>query len=265
MRVASVPSSFASGHVPRRQRFVTLALVVLLHAALLVLLLWIAPVPMSREKGGRTTTVELIAAETPTPDRSRATELPETVTQEAQKTEPVASELTAEEAPVTPESSIWSQVIPLTRDQLAAADRAVRTPPRAPSDAGPSARTRVASRGATDDSTGPGSGPNGETLYNARWEREPTNAELNTYLPGRPRNGWGIIACRTIPGNRVEDCHEIGQSPGSGLAGAIRRAAWQFRIFPPRIGGRPMVGEWVRIRIDYRVTEVKDGSGTAGG
>ena len=115
--------------------------------------------------------------------------------------------------------------------------------------------------GGAGDSEVVGQGPNGDALYAAEWAREPTNAELAGYLPrNAPPEGFGLIACKTIAGNRVEDCIELDQSPrGSRLASAVRQAAWQFRVRPPRKGGKPLVGSWVRIRIDYINSGSSDG------
>lgn len=129
--------------------------------------------------------------------------------------------------------------IEMTKNEMATAD--VRNLPKAGSGGGSQGDSEVV-----------GTGPHGETLYAAEWARHPTDAELGGYLPANAPDGWGLIACRTVSGNRVEDCIELGQSPaGSHLASAVRQAAWQFRVRPPRKNGRPMIGEWVRIRIDY--------------
>ena len=105
---------------------------------------------------------------------------------------------------------------------------------------------------AAGDSDEVGRAPNGEVLYNAEWAREPTDAELAGYLPRNAPSGWGLIACRTITGHRVEDCVELENYPaGSHLASAVRQAAWQFRVRPPRKNGQEMLGAWVRIRIEY--------------
>ena len=139
------------------------------------------------------------------------------------------------EAP--PQPSKLSPWIEMTREEMAAAD--LSHLPKTGSSAG-------------GDSEVVGRGPNGEALYAAEWAREPTDAELGGYLPRNAPEGYGLIACRTVTGNRVEDCVELAQSPaGSHLASAVRQAAWQFRVRPPRQGGRPLVGSWVRIRIDY--------------
>jgi protein TonB len=114
----------------------------------------------------------------------------------------------------------------------------------------------TAGAGGAGDSEVVGKGPNGEALYAAEWAREPTDAELAGYLPRNSPEGYGLIACKTIPGDRVEDCIELEQKPaGSHLASAVRQAAWQFRVRPPRKGGRALVGSWVRIRIDYYHSE----------
>ena len=116
--------------------------------------------------------------------------------------------------------------------------------------------SQLAAGRAPGDSAIVGTAPNGEPLYAAEWYREPTNQELSTYMPRRmpEGGGWGMVACRTAERYRVTDCVELGQAPsGSHLAGAVRQAAWQFLVRPPRVGGKPMIGEWVRIRITYNL------------
>lgn len=108
----------------------------------------------------------------------------------------------------------------------------------------------------SDDSVASGRAPNGEPLFNAEWYREPTDAELDFYLPKVRRAGTADIACKTAPRFRVEDCVVLGDSPpGTGLARSIREAAWQFRVRPPRKGGKDLIGAWVRIHYVFTITE----------
>ena len=105
---------------------------------------------------------------------------------------------------------------------------------------------------ANDDSEAIGRAPNGEVLYGADWARNPTDTELAGYLPRNAPEGWGLVACRTVAGHRVEDCVELDNYPaGSRLASAVRQAAWQFRVLPPRKNGQELIGAWVQIRIEY--------------
>ncbi|WP_431470220.1 hypothetical protein [Sphingosinithalassobacter sp. LHW66-3] len=96
-----------------------------------------------------------------------------------------------------------------------------------------------------------GSGPNGEPLYAAAWYREPYESEMRGYLQTVQGQGYGVIACRTVPEYRVEDCVPVTEYPeGSGYLRAVLAMAWQFRVRPPRLGGQLRYGEWVRIRIE---------------
>jgi len=116
-----------------------------------------------------------------------------------------------------------------------------------PADSGPP-RTSM-------DSERVGTAPNGEPLYAARWYREPTQQELAGYLSTARSPGVALIACRTVPDYYVEDCELISESPAGSLMGrAALAAAWQFRVRPARVGGRELVGSWVRIRVSYSVS-----------
>jgi protein TonB len=145
-------------------------------------------------------------------------------------------------------------LIPLSRSEIAAADISALPAPPAP--ARPArAMMGPADTGAPADTPRvSGSGPGGEPLYAASWYREPSDDELRGYLSTATGPGWGLIACRTARDFRVEDCVGIDEYPaGSNIVRAVLAAAWQFRVRPPRIGGRPRIGEWVRIRIDYDI------------
>lgn len=146
-------------------------------------------------------------------------------------------------APPAEKSQPW---IEMSHDQLASAD--LRNIPSS-------------DEGSAGDSEVVGRGPHGELLFNAEWARHPTDAELAGYLPPNPPDGWGLVECKTLPGDRVDDCIELDQYPhGSHLAAAVRQAAWQFRVRPPRKGGKELVGSWVRILIEYSF-ERSTGSG----
>lgn len=222
-------------------RVLAFVLVLLIHAGLAWLILTIAPkMKMAKMGVNAMEAFNILApralpskAETPPPPASRAAE---------------AAVRTPPEAMDAPAPAFDLGVLPIELDIRKLPNR------RAELEAAKGPDTPVVS--------GPVYGPSqnrpaslaGKTLYAAEWLREPTDAELGFYLPrtGVPAGSWAMIACRTVAGFRVEDCQEMGDSrPGSGLARAIRNAAWQFRVKPPRIDGRYQVGEWVQIRIDF--------------
>ena len=97
-----------------------------------------------------------------------------------------------------------------------------------------------------------GIGHGGQRLYAAEWYVRPSASQTGPYMPRElPAGSWGEIACKTAPNYRVEDCVQLGDSrPGLGLARALREAAWQFKVRPPRINGKPQIGAWVRIHYD---------------
>jgi protein TonB len=229
---------------PLHRRASGLALAVGINLLLLLVLLGMGVRPPLPKKRSSALTVDLIPESAPTASQRAKTKMtrnPTPLTRQKPSFKPPPIVLPAKP---TIQQDKPLEMIEMSKEELAAAD--VRNLPKAGSGAG-----------GAGDSEEVGRGPHGEILYAAEWARHPTDAELGGDLPASPPDGYGLIACKTAPGNRVEDCIELDQYPhGSHLASAVRQAAWQFRVRPPRKNGRPMIGEWVQIRIDYiRVTK----------
>ena len=229
--------------MPVSRRLVALIIVILVHLLLVLMLITLAP--DFAEMAASPKTFEMRSINEPTP---KPAEKQQKSAKAAPKTPAKATKAPPIDVSKTPDTRLFGvqlfeaidiTKLPNRRDEQARADASVSE-----------------GTGREGDSvavTGPGGGPAGQTLYQAEWQREPTNAELNYYLPrGAPRNSWAVIACRTVERFRVDDCVALGESPvGSRLGEAIRQAAWQFRVLPPRIDGRPQIGSWVRIRISF--------------
>ena len=241
------------------RRAIGLTAALLLEALLIILLL-----TLGRADGGPATPQETIVsfnvdgATPPQPEPEPAAEEPRE-TQAAQEEsvveapdtpppEPVVQRV--EPPPARPRRDV--AIIPLSRNDMASADLSALPSQRAAPPA-PSAQAYGPSLPASaGDTEIVGQAPNGEPLYAARWYREPTDGEMRGYLSTASGPGWALIACKTAPQWRVEDCVGLGEGPrGSNIERAVLAAAWQFQVRPPKRGGQSLVGSWVRIRIDY--------------
>ena len=233
--------------LPDRRRTISFVLALIVEALLILVLVLFGPhfVPGSKPEPRRATSFSLA------PSEKEAATAPEHRT----KAHAAAKQASGKVTPIPPLPPV------ITPPK-------VPTPPNAlpgvlPIQLGASDISKLKSSASNDDGAetgtdsklayGPGEGPGGQPLYNAEWYREPSDAELNGYLPrGAPPNSWALIACQTVPKFHVENCRSLGESPvGSGLARAMREAAWQFLVRPPRRGGKVLVGAWVKIRIDF--------------
>jgi protein TonB len=234
----ALPSPFA--RQPLRRRLSGFALAVAINIGLLLILMTLGVIPPPSPKTMRGIVVNLIpAGRSTSPIQSQKT-LAQRPRVEARRPVPKPPPIILPVKPTIapPRSSTKpSPWLEMSKEDMAAADLS---------------KIPAARSGGGGDSEVVGKGPNGEALYAAEWAREPTAAELAGYLPRNTPEGYGLIACKTIPNDRVEDCVELDQEPhGSHLASAVRQAAWQFRVRPPRKGGHALIGSWVRIRIDY--------------
>lgn len=219
---------------PLKRRVTSFALALAINIGLLLLLIQLGVVTLPTKPSSSTLTVDLMPESRSASAEQTATQQPH-VRANAPTPKPPPVVLPVKPTIAPPSTSKDQPWIEMSKDELAAADIS---------------KIPAAGAGGAGDSEVVGRGPNGDPLYAAQWAREPTNAEIAGYWP-RNVTGWGLVACKTMPNNRVDDCVELDQSPrGSRLASAVRQAAWQFRVKPPRKGGRELIGAWVRILIE---------------
>ena len=182
--------------------------------------------------------------------------------------EPQAEEPAPDERPPTPSEQSAPQPVETTVEEVAPAPipvsriplptAPVAPPPAESPPAPPRAVIRDQAVGPPDrrsrssaDSARVGTAPDGSPLYAARWYREP-GQEFWGFLSAAS-SGYGLMACRTIPNFYVADCVPLGETPGSLLNRSMLAGAGVLRVRPAQLGGRSLVGSWVRIRIDYTI------------
>jgi hypothetical protein len=239
-----------------RRRGIGLAIALLLEALFIIAILSLSMRSGGPEAGKRgLSTFSLEAeAESASADKSE-TETPVTKEQQRNFNPPIPKPLLPPVNPVkAPPPS--PDFIKVSKSEFDAMDIS-KLPASGSTGAGDSKGAGQGNKG----QMGPGLGPGGAQLYPVAWLREPYDSELRPYLAAArsiPNGATADIACRMIEHNRVENCQIIGENPrGTGLAQALRKAAWQFLVKPPRIDNKPQLGVWVRIHFDFGVKEVE--------
>lgn len=241
-----------------RRRAASIGLALLFEAALLLMLLTLGTRPGQHEATDQVVSTFDVTENSPTPEQ------PEAPPEQPAPAEAASAEQTPRQRAPSPSPPSTPPAVVLPRPSTAPALPPARPAQPTPAPTGIKAVIRSdmatvrgpqGSAGAPGDSQRiAGSGPNGEPLYAAKWYREPYPDELTGYLDDVNQPAWALINCKTEPDFRVDHCVLVDEWPqGSNMGRSVLAAAWQFKVRPPRVGGRSMVGEWVRIRIDYSI------------
>lgn len=246
------------------RRTVGIGLALLIEGLLLLALLSLGPAKQPGREKERITTVNLDADKASEEAKPSSTQSEQRVEEKPAPQQPTPEEVLPSVPSETPPSPpapplakppvapIARAVVPVLNERPAPVANPPRSteplPPRRPVYGPPDSGGSPAFR----DTERVGTAPNGEPLYAAAWYSEPKPEQLRGYLSTANGPGWGLIACRTVPDYRVEDCVALDEYPnGSQINRAVLAAAWEFKVRPPRLGGQSLVGAWVRIRIDY--------------
>lgn len=246
MRLALLHDSTDGYHASRKRRAQGFVLAVALEILIVLALLTLGVRGLDKKKPERTLTTFRFD---PPPVQSMGSASP----RNAARARPAEHAVAQPQLPVPLPTPLVVKPVPapdilkLSKDEYAGMDIS-KLSPKGRDGAGSGTGTGKAPYG-------PGEGPNGQPVYPAEWYREPTRAELAGYMRKLDRSGWGMVMCRTIANYHVENCREAGESPGSGLARAMRLASWQFLVRPESVGRKLQIGSWVYIRYTFTIAK----------
>lgn len=245
-----------------RRRAVSLALTIAAHILIAFLLWRLAPALDPPAEPGRSLTVNMLPVGDNNSTATKSAKAPARAAQASRRTAPeppAAPKPPAEDTPVPPPvTTTFPGYLVLTKNDFAASDVGKMPSRRSGGSAGQQVVATDSQSDAVSGETTPVAGKtgNGESFYNGYPYDGFAGSQLGPYLPkNMPSGSWGQVLCRMAEHDRITDCVQYGdKSPGLGLARALRQASWQFRVRPPRINGKPLVGSLIRIRLDYTVT-----------
>ncbi len=257
MRSAYHSSSIETRSSTRR-RSAAFVLTIIAHILIILLLLRLAPSLPTSPNGQRTpTTFQMLpdrGAPSPEPSTSRAAKAQPASRGSRPRPAvlPIASPL-AKAAPAPPPGKLNLGIELLGGDELFKAADVAKLPQHPEDRLAKVEKQKPLTQKKSATVYGPGTGPDGGPVYEmVDWYRPLTDAEMDGYLPHQPAGSWGIIACKTALDYRIENCRTVSESPvGSGIARAMRQAAWQFRVIPPKENGRPLIGVWMQVKLYY--------------
>jgi len=245
MRLASYFSFSDPEHAETRRRATSLAITIIVHLLLLLMLIRLAPPFAKMADNGKQLLSFNVA-----PDEQEQTAQTKSAAKTRQThttTPPPTPTIPPPKIVLQDKAAPWVLTPGLEKFDVRQVPQSQR-PSAAPSDASASDEAN----GNSDSDKPVAYGAGGQPLYAAQWYREPTDAELGYYAKqARPGAGFAEIACQTVARYHVDHCEEVGESPGSGLGRAMREAAWQFLVIPPRVGGEMKIGTWVLIHISF--------------